>query len=129
MKKKFDLDLMKGLESYNSKPMDLTVTDPETLLFFERAWDLRANADTILNDERMKLARVPWLPVQNGTLVKFTTLGAFIDWWQDGYFGLIYKESLKLALDVVYDEINLENDVITLCEKVISGGSFTIVHL
>lgn len=47
MKKKFDLDLMKGLESYNSKPMDLTVTDPETLLFFERAWDLRANADTI----------------------------------------------------------------------------------
>ena len=98
MKKKFDLDLMKGLESYNSKPMDLTVTDPETLLFFERAWDLRANADTILNDERMKLARVPWLPVQNGIPVKLTTLGAFIDWWQDGYFGLIYKESLKLPL-------------------------------
>ncbi len=59
MKKKFDLDLMKGLESYNSKPIDLTVTAPETLLFFERAWDLHANADTILNDERMKPARVP----------------------------------------------------------------------
>lgn len=38
-------------------------------------------------------------------------------------FWLIYKESLKLALDVAYDEINLENGVITLCEKVISGGS------
>lgn len=70
--------------------MDLTVTAPETLLFFERVWDFLANADTILNDERMKPARVPWLPVQNGIPVKLTTLGAFIDWWQEGHFGLAY---------------------------------------